>query len=146
MAKIAVKAKLDDVEVFQDIEQGTPEWLELRRGCCTASNFATIIASGKDGGESVTRRKLLHTMAGEILTGEVAGAVSQRSCGPWQSYGGWKARMVWSHASLLTWLSVGFIKQNDPSILGSSFAARCSPDCLIGSDGVFWKSRRCAPT
>lgn len=51
-------------------EQGSPEWYEARRGLPTASMFSTILASGKGGGESKTRRTYLLKLAGEILTGE----------------------------------------------------------------------------
>ncbi len=135
MAKIAVKAKPDDVEVFQDIEQGTPEWLELRRGCCTASNFATIIASGKDGGESVTRRKLLHTMAGEILTGEVAETYRNAAMDRGNLMED-EAREWYGRTRFADVARVGFIKRTIHNPLGSSFAAGCSPDCLVGSDGI----------
>ena len=30
--------------MFVDIQQNTPEWLELRGGLSTSSNFATIMA------------------------------------------------------------------------------------------------------
>lgn len=58
------------VQIF-DCDQNSPEWFECRRGVPTASNFATIMAKGRGGGESVTRRKYLYKLAGEILTGEV---------------------------------------------------------------------------
>lgn len=58
------------VQIF-DCDQNTPEWFECRRGVPTASNFATIMAKGKGGGDSVTRRKYLYKLAGEVLTGEV---------------------------------------------------------------------------
>lgn len=53
-------------------EQNSPEWFEARRGIPTASEFATVLAKGRSGGESVTRRKYMLTLAGQILTGELA--------------------------------------------------------------------------
>lgn len=54
-----------------DCDQNSPEWFTARAGIPTASNFATIMAKGKSGGDSITRRKYMHKLAGEILTGEV---------------------------------------------------------------------------
>ncbi len=81
MAKVMVKkgglaelnAKgLGPVEIVEGIEQGSPEWRELRRGVPTASNFSTIVAEGRDGDASKTRTLYLHRLAGERLTGELA--------------------------------------------------------------------------
>jgi hypothetical protein len=65
------KPVTDKPEVFT-FEQGTAEWFEARRGIPTASMFSTVMASGKGGGESKTRRKYLLELAGEILTEEAA--------------------------------------------------------------------------
>jgi hypothetical protein len=59
-----------------DVEQGSSEWFTARAGIPTASEFATVMAKGKDGGASVTRRKYLLQLAGEIITGEVAESYS----------------------------------------------------------------------
>lgn len=60
------------VEIIDEVEQGSAEWRELRRGIPTASNFGTIVAEGKDGEASKTRTLYLHRLAGERLTGELA--------------------------------------------------------------------------
>ena len=52
-----------------DLEQGTEAWFQVRAGLPTASEFATVQARGKDGGESVTRRSYMLKLAGELLTG-----------------------------------------------------------------------------
>ena len=59
----------DAVEVFGEVEQRSPEWDALRCGVPTASRFGTMMASGRDGGESVGRQRLLYQMAGEVLSG-----------------------------------------------------------------------------
>jgi hypothetical protein len=53
-------------------EQGAPEWFAARMGIPTASEFATVMAKGKDGGRSITRDKYMRQLAGEILTEEPA--------------------------------------------------------------------------
>lgn len=60
-----------EIEIF-DCEQNSPEWFECRKGIPTASEFSKVLAQGRTkGSESVTRRKYLLTLAGQILTGEV---------------------------------------------------------------------------
>lgn len=51
-----------------DVEQGSEEWHQARLGIPTASMFSTVMASGKGGGESLTRRKYMLQLAGERLT------------------------------------------------------------------------------
>ena len=52
------------VEIF-DVEQGTDEWLALRAGLPTCSEFADVLAKG----EGKTRRAYLDKLAAEIVTG-----------------------------------------------------------------------------
>lgn len=79
MAKAAAKSKpaakapapkQDKIEFFHDIEQGSKEWFDLRRGILTASNFKIILREGADGEASKTREKLLYVLAGERLSGK----------------------------------------------------------------------------
>src|SRR4051812_9803069 len=51
-------------------EQGAPEWFAARAGIPTASMFSTVMAKGKGGGESLTRKTYMLKLAGEIITGE----------------------------------------------------------------------------
>lgn len=53
-----------------ECEQNSPEWYAARLGIPTASMFATVMASGRGGGESKTRADYMRKLAGEILTGE----------------------------------------------------------------------------
>lgn len=59
-------------EIFEEVEQNSTEWFEIRAGLVTASEFSTVMAQGRGGGESVTRSKYMRKLAGEILTGEPA--------------------------------------------------------------------------
>lgn len=52
--------------------QGSPEWYAARAGKVTASELHTVLAKGKDGGSSVTRRAYMLRLAGEIITGQCA--------------------------------------------------------------------------
>lgn len=53
-----------------DVEQGTPEWHECRRGIPTASEFGAVLAKGRSKSEGLTRRRYLLDIAGEIITGK----------------------------------------------------------------------------
>jgi hypothetical protein len=104
-----------DVQIF-DCEQGIP----------TASEFDTVQAKGKGGGESKTRRTYLLKLAGEILTGE-----------PMYSYNNDhmergkvmedEARELYGMVMDVEPMRVGFMRRGD---------AGASPDSLIGDDGL----------
>lgn len=51
-------------------DQGTDEWFRARMGIPTASEFATVMAKGRSGGDSKTRQTYLYKLAGEVITGE----------------------------------------------------------------------------
>lgn len=60
---------MNDVLIF-DCEQNSQEWFAARMGVPTASEFSTVMAKGRGGGDSVTRRKYMLTLAAQIITGE----------------------------------------------------------------------------
>lgn len=109
-----------------DCEQGSPEWFAARAGMPTASEFATVMAKGKDGGASVTRAKYMRQLAGEILTGEP----SPEGFSNWATDRGHaledEARQYYAFTRDLEPQRVGFIRGD---------IAGCSPDSLIGEDG-----------
>lgn len=109
-----------------DCEQGTAEWLAARAGLPTASEFATILAKGKDGGASKTRRSYMMRLAGEILTGEVAETYSNGHMERGKVLEP-EARNLYAFQADVDPEQVGFIV-NGPK--------GCSPDSLIGSDGA----------
>jgi hypothetical protein len=57
------------IEIF-DCAQGSDEWFRCRMGIPTASEFHTVMAKGKGGGESKTRKTYMRKLAAEIITGE----------------------------------------------------------------------------
>lgn len=62
---------LPKIEVFAELEQGSPEWLQARAGIMTASNAGVLLVDGKRkdglGAGAVT---YAYELAGEILTGK----------------------------------------------------------------------------
>jgi hypothetical protein len=109
-----------------DVVQGTEQWFRARAGMPTASEFATVMAKGKDGGKSLTRKTYMLKLAGEILTGE-----------PMEQYTNIhmergkimedEARDLYCFTTDAEVQRVGFIV-NGPK--------GCSPDSLIGDKGM----------
>jgi hypothetical protein len=62
---------LEGCEVF-NCEQGSEQWFAVRCGVVTASTFSDVMAKGRAGAPSETRRKLLYATAAEIVTGKPA--------------------------------------------------------------------------
>lgn len=112
-----------------DVQQGSPEWLAARRGMPTASGFDRIVtaktrklAAGRAG---YMHELLAAWLIGEEVTGDDGGA-------------GFMARGTALEDEARKWYSalrdvdvqqVGFITTDDG-------AYGCSPDGLVGDDGV----------
>jgi len=112
-----------------DAEQNSTAWFAARAGLVTASEFSTVLAKGKGGGESITRRKYLYRLAGERLTGEPEetfqspvldrGHAMEPEAADWYAF----TREVELQ-------QVGFIKSTECGGMGYS------PDRLIGDKGL----------
>lgn len=116
------------VEVFEEVEQGSEEWVNLRLGVPTASNFALVMADAKDGEASKTRARYMRMLAGEILTGrpaegKIITAAMQRGRDMEP-----EARQHYLDRHFVDLRQVGFIRRRLPS----GRYAGCSPDALIG--------------
>lgn len=116
------------VEIFDEVEQGSEEWINLRLGVPTASNFALIMADGQDGEASKTRARYMRMLAGEILTGrpaegKIITAAMQRGRDMEP-----EARQHYLDRHFVDLRQVGFIRRRLPS---GRFAG-CSPDAMIG--------------
>ena len=107
-------------------EQGTEEWFRARMGMPTASEFATVMASGKGGGESLTRKTYMLKLAGEILTGEPMDSFTNAHMDRGKVMEE-EARDFYSFMHDVGPERVGFIV-NGPK--------GCSPDSIIGTNGM----------
>jgi len=112
------------IEIF-DCEQGTPEWFSCRAGVPTASEFSTVMAKGKDGGVSITRKKYLYRLAGEILTGEPAPEGYSNDFMVRGHELEDEARNLYAFMLDVEPQRVGFLRNG---------AKGCSPDSLLGTD------------
>jgi hypothetical protein len=113
------------VQVF-NCEQGSPEWHEARRGIPTASEFAAIIAKGRGGDESKTRRTYLLKLAGEVLTGDLMENYTNAQFDRGKVMEP-EARELYEFLTDDPVSTVGFIRNGD---------AGCSPDALVGDRGL----------
>jgi hypothetical protein len=111
---------------IHEMEQGTPEWFSVRMGLPTASQFATIMAKGRSGGDSKTRQTYLYKLAGEILTGDPMDSFSNHHMERGHEMEP-EARSYYAFMHDVEPKQVGFIT-NGPK--------GCSPDSLVGNDGM----------
>lgn len=114
---------MSEPEFIYDIEQGTPEWRELRRGIPTASEFAPILVNG-DG-----RKTYAYRLAGEILCGAPAEQTWTR---PWIERGKEmeaEVRDKFGRDNLVELRRVGFVRRK----LRSGRYVGCSPDSIFES-------------
>jgi YqaJ-like viral recombinase domain len=129
------KPPVDDVEFFHDVEQRSDTWLELRRGLMTASNFAKVMANGKDGTDSKTRQDYMEKLAGEIVTGQVAESFRSEA----MERGGRmepEARAWYERTRLCDLTQIGFVRRTvrvQSGIEIAEFVIGCSPDSQVSS-------------
>lgn len=107
-------------------EQGSPEWLAARVGIPTASMFATVMASGRGGGESKTRATYMYKLAGEIITGEPMDSFSNAHMERGKEMEG-EARDTYAFVTGAAPELVGFIRSGQTG---------CSPDSLVDANGM----------
>lgn len=107
-------------------EQGTSEWFSARLGIPTASEFDTVMAKGRGGADSKTRRTYMLKLIGERLTGE-----------PTESYSNVhmeRGKIMEEEARN----AYAFQMDNEPELVGfiRNGEKGASPDSLVGADGL----------
>lgn len=113
------------------MEQRSAEWFAARLGCVTASRVKDVMASGRGGAPSATRKNYMMELLCERLTGQSGGADLSRNAAvqrgvelePF-------ACMAYEADKGLMVVETGLVMH--PTISG--FGA--SPDGLVGDDGV----------
>ena len=105
------------IEIFEDIEQGTDEWLQARCGLPTASSFKCLMAKG----EGKTRKSYLNRLAAEIITGVPLENYSNQSMQRGHDLED-EARKLFAFMTDTEPKQVGFIRNGRKG---------CSPDSII---------------
>lgn len=113
------------LQIFDDFEQGSPEWFAARLGIPTASEFKTVLSVKKDAKDKKTRDLYLRKLAGEIITGA-----------PMESYSNGhmdRGKVVEPEALE----HYAFTREVEPRLVAfvRNGATGCSPDALIGDEG-----------
>lgn len=116
---------MSDLQIFS-CEQGTPEWDNLRLGVVTASEFDTVLASGRGGAPSVTRRKYMLKLIGERLTGVAAPGYSNEHMERGKVMEA-EARDLYAMVQGVEPFQIGFMRRGDVG---------ASPDSLIDTMGI----------
>ncbi|CAA2393607.1 hypothetical protein [Xanthomonas phage Tabio] len=118
---------LDELQIFDDLEQGTPEWHAARCGVVTASVFHTVLAKGRGGAPSETRKKLLYQLAAETITGEYVPTWDGNKHTERGHVMEPQVRDLYMATSTLDCRQVGFMRRG---------RIGCSPDTLVGDEGL----------
>lgn len=107
------------------MKQGSPEWLLARCGLATASRFADVLATIKNG-EAASRRNYRAQIIAERLTGVPADSFQS-------------AEMRWGTEqepyARIAYEATGQIVEQVAFIRHPELAAGASPDGLVGHDG-----------
>lgn len=110
------------------VQQGTPEWHQLRLGKVTASRVADILAKTKTG-PSASRNNYLIELALQQVTKTIEESY-QNEAMQWGTQTEPQARVAYEVATGNFVDQVAFV--NHPNIAGFG----CSPDGLVGNDGL----------
>lgn len=112
------------------IEQGSEAWFELRRGLATGSHFADVMAQGRGGAESTTRRNYRMRLALEIVTGKLLESTFKGNAHTERGHEREPfARMAYESIT-------GNIVTEVPFIKHKYLECGVSPDGLVGDDGM----------
>ena len=124
----------EELQIFE-CEQNSDAWYAARAGIVTASEFSTVLAKGRGGAPSETRKKLLAIKAAEIITG---GAVQAWQGNEHTERGHileQEIRDLYEATSEHPVTQVGFMRRGRMG---------CSPDAVVGDDGLF-EAKSCLP-
>ena len=116
--------------IYDQLEQGTDEWLEARRGIVTASTVGKLLTSTGKVANNDTSRALIETLAIERTTGRVEYVHPSRAMQIGTLLEPTARELYEQHHAPVN--EVGFIRTelDDGTRLG------CSPDGLVGDDGL----------
>ena len=112
---------------YFDVEQGSDEWLQVRAGVPTSSQFATVLAAGGKGEDALTRKTYMRKLCGERITGRPSQNFRNRHTDRGHELEP-EARNLYSLLNDVDFELAGFAKRHD-------LGAGASPDCLIGKQG-----------
>ena len=116
--------------IYDQLEQGTPEWLEARRGIVTASTVGKLLTSTGKIANNDTSRTLIETLAIERITGLVEYIHPSRDMQRGTLLEPTARELYEQHHAPVD--EVGFIRTE----LGVGTRLGYSPDGLVGDEGL----------
>lgn len=118
------------VEIFADLEQGTDEWLEVRRGILTASTVRNALTPTGRPAKNDRQRALWWRLLAERVTGRIE-EVPQTAAMLRGHLDEPIAREAYEAANFVVVDQVGFIRRDE-----SDWTLGFSPDGLVGDVGI----------
>jgi predicted phage-related endonuclease len=109
--------------------QGTPDWFAARLGKATGSRIADVVTKLKSGAYSAARAKYATELLCERLTGVTLETYCSRDM-QWGKDQEGPARGAYSRRTGAEVFQIGFVDHAEIAMSG------CSPDGLIGDDGM----------
>lgn len=116
---------MNELEVLY-CQQNSWEWSQARLGIPTASEFHTVLAKGRGGGESKTRRTYMLKLIGERLTGQSTEPFSNLHTERGHEMEP-EARNLYAMLRDVECEQIGFLRR---------YGAGASPDSFVGDDGL----------
>ena len=116
--------------IYDELEQGSTEWLEARRGIVTASTVGKLLTSTGKVANNDTSRALIETLAIERITGRVEYIHPSRAMQMGTLLEPTARELYERHHAPVT--EVGFIRTE----LAGRARLGYSPDGLVGDDGL----------
>ncbi len=110
-------------------EQGTPEWYQARLGRVTASKIADVMAQGRSGKPSATRKNYLAQLVAERLTGNLSESFKSADM-EWGTQHEAEARKLYEFYKDVDVKQVGIVYHPTIKMFGASV------DGFVGEDGL----------
>lgn len=114
-----------------DCEQGTDEWFKARCGIVTCTGIAKVLAKGKNGAPSDTRKRYLYEKVAEEITGKMGEQYTNAHMERGILHEP-IAREMYEITTMQLVKEVGFIRAD----IGNNVPLGYSPDGLVGDDGL----------
>lgn len=114
--------------VYEDLEQGSPEWLQARAGIVTASTVGKLLTSAGKVANNDTSRALTETLVAERLTGNVEYVHPTADMQRGTALEPFARDIYATHYAPVT--EIGFARYDE-----GTYTIGASPDGLVGEDG-----------
>jgi len=116
--------------IYEDLEQGSPEWLQARCGIVTASTVGKLLTSTGKVANNDTSRNLTQSLIAERITGRVEYTHPNRDMQRGTLLEPYARDLYAAHYAPVD--EVGFMRFD----LEDSWSLGYSPDGLVGDDGL----------